>query len=68
MASKTQTAKTTDRVRNKETGEIISYHSSHRAAMVEAGRQWAKGVQATQDSWHGQSGRWWNAGQGYLEA
>jgi hypothetical protein len=67
MASKTKTAKTTDRVRNKDTNEVISFHASHRSAMVECGRQWNTGVAATQDSLTA-DGRWWNAGQGYLSA
>jgi len=65
MASKNQTAKTTERVRNRDTGEVISYHASHRAAMVEMGRQWNFGVKATMDSLTG-DGLWWNAGEGIL--
>lgn len=66
MASKTQTAKTTDRVRNRETGEIISYHASHRAAGNECIRQWNRGVRATQDSLS--DGKWWNPADGFLPA
>ena len=66
MASKNQTAKTTDRVRNRDTGKVISYHASHRAAMVECGRLWNLGVRATQDTLCG-DGTWWNAGDGFVK-
>lgn len=65
MASKNQTAKTTDRVINKETGEVVSYHASHRAAMVECLRQYKLGKSVRHDSLT-RDGQWWSAGYGIV--
>lgn len=65
MASKNQTAKTTDRVVNRETGEVISYHASHRAAMVECSRQRNLGITPRHDTLT-KDGQWWSAGHGIV--
>ena len=67
MASKKQTAKTTNRVRDRATGQVLSFHHSHRSAMVETGRQWAFACKtATMDNLT-HDGKWWNPGEGFVE-
>jgi len=65
MASKKQTAKTTHRVRNRATGEAVSFHASYRSAMVEAGRLGYNLSQPMTYDTLQSDGRWWNAGDGY---